>query len=271
MNAAQFLIGLFLLAVSFSLVMTLAWVIEEITGNSGWIDTIWTFGIGLVGAVSALVPINGEHNSGRRALTAILIVIWALRLGLHIGARTIRRGDDPRYAALRSQYGTQARSRMWYLTQAQAVVSIPMLLAVWLAANNPRAEARPQDFIAICFFIVAVLGEALADHQLQQFSTREPKGVCDVGLWRWSRHPNYFFEWLGWITYPLLATDLSGQYPWGWISVLGPVCMYWLLAYVSGVPPLEAHMLSTRPGFQAYQSRTNRFFPGPRKRAGVLE
>jgi steroid 5-alpha reductase family enzyme len=204
-----------------------------------------------------------------RGVSGALSAVSAAILGLHIGARTRKRGDDPRYAALRSQYGTQARLRMWYLVQAQAVVSIPMLLAVWLAANNPRAEARPQDFIAICFFIMAVLGETLADYQLRQFAAREPKGVCDVGLWRWSRHPNYFFEWLGWITYPLLAIDFSGQYSWGWISVFGPICMYWLLAYVSGVPPLEAHMLRTRGRpFRAYQSRTNRFFPGPRKRLG---
>ncbi len=269
MSAMQLLMALFVLALSFSLVMTLAWAIEEITGNSGWIDTIWTFGLGLVGAVSAVIPIGSADNPLRRGFVAVLIVIWALRLGLHIGVRTKRRGDDPRYAALRSQYGARARFRMWYLVQAQAVVSIPMLLAVWLAAHNPNAAVRPQDIIAICFFIAAIFGEALADYQLRQFSMRNPKGVCDVGLWRWSRHPNYFFEWLGWITYPLLAIDLSGQYPWGWIAAAAPVCMYWLLMHVSGVPPLEAHMAHTRgAAFQAYQGRTNAFFPGPPKRLG---
>jgi steroid 5-alpha reductase family enzyme len=269
MSVAHLLTALLVLGVSFSLVMTLAWAVEELTGNSGWIDTVWTFGLGLVGAASAVLPIGGADNSFRRWLVAVMIVIWALRLGLHIGVRTKRRGDDPRYSALREQYGSNARFRMWYLVQAQAVVSIPMLFAVWLAAHNPRAEVRLQDIIAICFFVAGIAGEALADYQLRQFSLRHPKSVCDAGLWRWSRHPNYFFEWLGWIAYPLLAIDLSGQYPWGWIAAVAPVCMYWLLMHVSGVPPLEAHMASTRgPAFRAYQARTNVFFPGPSKQPG---
>jgi DNA-binding transcriptional LysR family regulator len=99
-----------------------------------------TFGIGLAGASSALVPINGHDNFWRRALTAVLITTWSLRLGLHIGVRTRKRGDDPRYAALRSQYGMHARLRMWYLVQAQALVSIPMLLAISLALQSYRTN-----------------------------------------------------------------------------------------------------------------------------------
>ena len=88
--------------------------------------------------------------------------------------------------------------------------------------------------------------------------------ICDVGLWGWSRHPNYFFEWFGWLAYPLLAIDLGGAYPWGFVALAGPVCMYWLLVHVSGIPPLEAHMLERRRDeFRAYQARTNAFFPAP--------
>jgi hypothetical protein len=93
--------------------------------------------------------------------------------------------------------------------------------------------------------------------------------VCDAGLWGWSRHPNYFFEWFGWLAYPLLAIDFSGVYPWGFAALLGPACMYWLLVYVSGIPPLEAHMLERRRDeFRAYQARTSAFFPVP-PRAGA--
>jgi steroid 5-alpha reductase family enzyme len=92
----------------------------------------------------------------------------------------------------------------------------------------------------------------------------QPQSDCDVGLWGWSRHPNYFFEWLGWLAYPLLAIDLSGAYLWGWAALLGPACMYWLLVHVSGIPPLEAHMLERRRDeFRAHQARTNAFFPAP--------
>jgi steroid 5-alpha reductase family enzyme len=89
--------------------------------------------------------------------------------------------------------------------------------------------------------------------------------VCDQGLWSWSRHPNYFFEWLQWVAYPLLAIELAGGYPWGWIALGGPVCMYWLLVYVSGIPPLEEHMVRRYgAAYRAYQGRTNAFFPGRR-------
>jgi steroid 5-alpha reductase family enzyme len=88
--------------------------------------------------------------------------------------------------------------------------------------------------------------------------------VCDAGLWRWSRHPNYFFEWFGWLAYPLIAVDFGGDYPWGWLALAGPACMYWLLVHVSGIPPLEAHMVRTRgDAFRAYRARTNAFFPSP--------
>ena len=98
-------------------------------------------------------------------------------------------------------------------------------------------------------------------------SARDPGNrnrICDVGLWGWSRHPNYFFEWFGWLAYPLLAIDSGGGYPWGWAALAGPACMYWLLVHVSGIPPLEAHMLEyRRDEFRAYQARTNAFFPAP--------
>ena len=95
---------------------------------------------------------------------------------------------------------------------------------------------------------------------------RANKGQClwHPGCGRYSRHPNYFFEWLGWMAYPLFAIDAG--WPWGWLAFVGPVAMYWLLVYVSGIPPLEEQMLKTRPdAFRAYMARTNAFFPGPRR------
>jgi steroid 5-alpha reductase family enzyme len=88
--------------------------------------------------------------------------------------------------------------------------------------------------------------------------------VCDAGLWSWSRHPNYFFQWLGWLAYPLIAFDPFGGYPLGWLTVVGPICMYWLLVHVSGIPLLEQHMMRSRGDvFRAYQARTSAFFLRP--------
>ena len=113
---------------------------------------------------------------------------------------------------------------------------------------------------------IAVCGEGLADWQLNRFKSNPANkgGINDIGLWSWSRHPNYFFEAFGWLAYPLIAIDLTGHYPWGFLALAGPACMYWLLVYVSGIPPLEEHMLRSRgEAFRAYQRRTNAFFPGP--------
>jgi steroid 5-alpha reductase family enzyme len=102
---------------------------------------------------------------------------------------------------------------------------------------------------------------------LRQFASNPANrnAVCDVGLWRWSRHPNYFFEWLSWLGYPLIAIDVSGHNPYGWLALLAPACMYWVLVHVSGIPPLEEHMLGSRgEAFRAYQKRTRPFFPLPK-------
>ena len=155
---------------------------------------------------------------------------------------------------------------MFFLAQKQALVSIPLALSMVLAAWNPWPDLRLQDALGVLVLIVAIAGEGLADAQLRRFRA-DPANrnrICDIGLWGWSRHPNYFFEWFGWLAYPLLAIDLGGQYPWGWAALVGPACMYWLLVHVSGIPPLEAHMLERRRDeFRAYQARTNAFFPAP--------
>jgi steroid 5-alpha reductase family enzyme len=193
-------------------------------------------------------------------------VSWSLRLGLHIAQRTARITDDPRYAKLLRDWGADAVRQMFWLVQKQALVSIPLALSIVLAAWNPLPGLRLQDSLGVLVLIAAIAGEGIADRQLRRFRAdpAHRDRICDAGLWGWSRHPNYFFEWFGWLAYPLLAIDPSGSYPWGWIALAGPACMYWLLVHVSGIPPLEAHMLERRrDAFRAYQARTNAFFPAP--------
>lgn len=264
MSIAAFLLTVACVAAALCICMSLAWLIWRSTRNSGWVDTIWTFSVGAVGLIGAAMPPTGAAASGaRRALVAGFALAWALRLGLHIARRTRGITDDPRYAKLLSGWGSDASRQMFFMVQKQALVSVPLSLAIVLAAANPDAALRIQDWLAILVFAVAVFGEWRADEQLHRFAS-DPANrgkVCDVGLWRWSRHPNYFFEWLGWLAYPLLAI---GAWEWGWVALAAPACMYWLLVHVSGVPPLETHMLATRgDAYRAYQARTNAFFPAP--------
>jgi len=266
MTAYQFFIALLVISAALSAIMTFAWLIQQKTGNSGWVDTIWTFGLGFVGVVAALTPLTTAIMQPRQLIVTAFAAIWAARLGIHIATRTAKIVDDPRYAKLIEGWGANARREMFWLLQKQAVVSIPLAIAMFLAAHNPTPGLRPAEFAAITVMAVAVIGEGLADWQLYAFKSNPANngGINDVGLWRWSRHPNYFFETFGWLAYPLLAINLTGGYSWGWLALAAPACMYWLLVYVSGIPPLEEHMLRTRGDkFRAYQRRTNAFFPAP--------
>jgi steroid 5-alpha reductase family enzyme len=266
MTAWQFIAALVAMSATLSLIMTGAWLIQQRTGNSGWVDTTWAFGLGLVGAGAALVPLNGPYWQPRQIIVAVFAIVWAVRLGIHIASRSAKITDDPRYAELIKGWGSDAPEKTFWLLQKQALVSIPLALSMFFAAHHPEARLTAQDAAAVLVMLIAVLGEGAADWQLQRFKSDPANkgGINDIGLWRWSRHPNYFFETFGWLAHPLLAIDLSGGYPWGWLALAGPVCMYWLLVYVSGIPPLEEHMLRTRgEKFRAYQRRTNAFFPAP--------
>jgi steroid 5-alpha reductase family enzyme len=263
----EYIVALIAIALMLAAFMAVAWIVQQRTGNSGWVDTIWTFAVGTVGAVTALVPLGSTPISARQMLVATLIAIWSLRLGSHIALRTTKITDDPRYAEYARQWGGDARARMFVFLQNQAAGSIPLVFAVFVAAHNPKPGLDAQDYAGLLIVAIGVVGEAIADFQLRGFRADPANAgrVCEVGLWRWSRHPNYFFEWLIWLAWPMIA--ISSGYLWGWAALLGPAFMYWILVHVTGIPPLEEHMLRTRgEAFRDYRRRTSAFFPRPPRR-----
>jgi steroid 5-alpha reductase family enzyme len=256
------------IAVSLSVLMAGAWLVQQRTGNSGWVDTIWTFSVGLVGAGSALWPVGGAAPNARQWLVTVLVAIWSLRLGAHIAIRTAGIADDPRYAAFAREWGTDSPRRMFVFLQNQALGSIPLVFAIFVAAHVPGDGLRLADYLGALILLAGIAGEAIADAQLRAFRADPAnKGrVCDSGLWRWSRHPNYFFEWFGWLAYPVIGLSIADplSYPWGLATLLAPVFMYWILVHVTGIPPLEEQMLRSRGDrYRDYQSRTSAFFPLP--------
>jgi steroid 5-alpha reductase family enzyme len=248
-----------------SVVMFAAWRLEQQTGNAGWVDTFWSLGTGSAAAIGSLVGFMQTGNA-RGLLVALLVAAWAIRLGLHVGLRSASVKDDPRYAKLRTEWGPSASAQMFKFLQIQALFGALLAMSVIVAAWNPAPLFQVQDFIALGLIVIAIGGEGLADWQLRQFRA-DPSNrgyVCEVGLWRYSRHPNYFFECLVWLAWPVFALDFHGQYLWGWFAVLAPACMYWLLTQVSGIPPLEAIMVEKYgERYRSYQSRTSAFFPLP--------
>lgn len=230
-------------------------------GNGGWADTFWTLSIGVAAAVGISMSQPGGL-SPRAVLVLALALAWSLRLGLYLLWRTRGAPEDARYADLRKTWGGSHRARLFFFLQIQALVAIPLVAAMMLAARR-TGDLDAFDLAGVLLLVAGVIGSGVADLQLARFKSAPVNHgkVCDVGLWALSRHPNYFFEWLCWWAWPVIAFA-PWTYPEGLLALLAPALMYLLLVYVSGLPPLEAHMERSRPAaFAAYKARTPAFFP----------
>ena len=239
-------------------VFALAWGRQLATRNATSVDLLWTLGIGATACLHAAL---GEGWLPRRLLVAALASIWAARLAWHL-SRRLGGGEDGRYAALRQAAGARAGIVFLavYLVQAALVVGLGLVFVPLTRAVE--AGWRASDLLALAVFGAAVLGESVADRQLERWRS-EPahRGrTCRTGLWRFSRHPNYLFEWLHWFTYPLLGLGLPrGEWLW-----LAPAGMFLLIRFVSGVPPAEAQALRSRgDDYRDYQRSTHPFLPFP--------
>jgi steroid 5-alpha reductase family enzyme len=254
--------------ISMTAVMAVAWAVGVRQANAGWTDVFWTFGTGAILAAAALWPIgSAAAPQPRQWLIAGLVAVWALRLGLYIAGRVAGHPEDARYARFRMDWGQSYARKMLWVTLPQAPASALLALSVLVAARRPEALLDLRDLAGAAVLAIALVGESVADAQMQRFR-REPgaKGeICQDGLWGWSRHPNYFFEWFGWLAYPVMAL-VPGQ-PLTWLSLVAPLVMFVLLTRISGIPPLEQAMLRSRgEAFRAYQASVSPFFPLPPKR-----
>ena len=241
-----------------SAVMAFAWVMQWRTASASWVDMCWTYGVGLACVVIALVDL-----SPHRMLLASIIAIWSLRLGTAIALRSYKAPEDPRYAKFRRQWVKHFQIKMFLFLQLQALVAWPLLFG-FRAAAGAGTGFGARDVVGAITAVIAIAGETTADAQLRQFRASRKHSVCDAGLWSWSRHPNYFFEFLLWCALPCFAAPAIVPML---IACAAPLTIDLLLAFVSGIPPLEAHMLATRgDSFRAYQARTSSFFPWPPKK-----
>jgi steroid 5-alpha reductase family enzyme len=259
---------LLILYLSFGLfaAMTLGWWLARQPGRSGMMDVVWSYSTAAAGAAGALVPATGAVPA-RQALVAALALAWGIRLGTHIWWRGRGGHDDPRYAALRRGWGAKWDRRLFEFAQIQAACALVLALVIVLAARGSKPFGQWSDGAGIALLIVAVAGEGIADAQLAAFRARPENrgGICEVGLWALSRHPNYFFEWLAWLAWPVIAIGPDGAPGWAWLALAGPILMYLLLVHASGIPPLEAHMLRSRgAAFADSQRRIRAFWPIPK-------
>ena len=237
---------------------SLAWWLQLRTRNAGMVDPVWAFTLGLIALVYAAF---GAAPLATRVALGLMGGIWGLRLGLHLWQRNAGKPEDFRYATFRAQWGEDADRNLFWFFQFQNVftllLSASAFMSVAFRAQNPPVAAF---VIAALIWIVAVAGEGIADRQMERFRADPAnKGhVCRDGLWRYSRHPNYFFECVHWLAYVPLAAGA----PWGALSLGAPIVMAALLTKLSGVPLLEEELLKRKPDYAEYIRTTNALFPG---------
>jgi len=232
--------------------------------NYGFVDVVWSYAFGLLAGFYGMV---GRGWPPRRTVLAVLVGIWSLRLGSHLLRRLARHhpAEDPRYGAMRRQWEGQVERRMAVFFQQQAASVVVLGLPFLMIAANPHPGFTGIEWVAFALWGSAVLGEAVADAQLAAFK-RDPGSlgkVCARGLWRYSRHPNYFFEWLIWMSYGLFALAA----PWGWLGLVAPASILYLLLRVTGIPLTEQQSLRSKgAAYAEYQRTTSVFFPWPPKK-----
>ncbi|MBN2474633.1 MAG: DUF1295 domain-containing protein [Pirellulales bacterium] len=257
----QVLLGLLIV----SALMTLLWFVQRRTGNAGIVDVGWAAGVGMLGVLYAAT----SHGYGpRRVLVAVLIGFWSVRLAIYLlFDRVLGRPEEGRYRALRAGWGPAAGRRLFFFFQTQALAALFFALPVLIVAHHPVDCWTAWDLAGALIWCISVGNTVLADRQLAQFKRRpESRGkTCREGWWRYSRHPNYFFEWLHWWSYSALAVGS----PYGWAALLAPAAMLYFLLKVTGIPPTEAQALASRgDDYRQYQRTTSAFIPWYPKKEG---
>lgn len=257
LNFYLFLVGSF----------SLFWLVQLKTQNANFVDACWALGVFL--ASLALLFNNLYFNETRGFLLCLVCGIWALRLALHLFKSRVFSGEDEdrRYRKLRQRWGPRAPLFFFILFQIQAIL-VCLCAIPFLAVATNKAEISTSDLAACVVGVCAIWGEHIADAQLKAFKNTDGSkevSVCNVGLWKYSRHPNYFFEWVYWWAYVLFSVGS----PYFLLSFFGPALMLWLLWRVTGIKPSEKLSLEKRKDvYRRYQEETSAFFPWFPRRKG---
>lgn len=246
-------------------VMLLLWLVQRRTRDAGVVDVGWSALLGIL-AIWYAIALNG--TTPRRWIVAALAAIWSFRLASYLLVdRVMSDEEDGRYQAIRESWRGKLQTFFFWFFQAQGLLAWLLAMVFVIAIMNPVHVLQWTDVAGVGVWLVAVGGESLADRQLRQFRTKpeNKRQVCRKGLWRYSRHPNYFFEWLHWWTYVLFAVGS----PLVWLTLLAPAVMLLLILKVTGIPPTEARALESRgDAYRAYQRSTSVLIPWFPKGAG---
>jgi len=250
-------------AILLAVIFVFVWRLAVRLDNFSIVDVAWSYAFAPVAILYALL-LDGWLP--RRLTIAALVSLWSLRLGTYL-LRRIRAHhpqEDARYAVLRERWAADLAGAFLKFFLAQAMLVWLLMLPVFLICRETQLGFHGLEWFGIGIWFVALSGEAIADSQLRRFKERnqDRRLVCREGLWKFSRHPNYFFQSLLWWGLFFMALPA----PWGWAAILAPIAMLWFLLRVTGIPLTEELALKSKgDAYRDYQKTTSALVPWPIK------
>ncbi len=237
------------------------WWLSVRLDNYSFVDVTWSLAFA---PVAVWLAFSGEGWLTRRYAIATLVSTWSLRLGIHLWRRVASHHpkEDVRYAVLREKWKVNPpRAFLWFFLMQAALVWL-LMLPMYLIAQQSATGFHTLEWLGLATWTIALIGEGVADAQLARFK-KLGKGICQKGLWHYSRHPNYFFQSLLWWGLFLMALPT----PWGLTAIIAPVVMLHFLLNVTGIPLTEKLSVEKRgDAYREYQRSTSAFVPWFRKR-----
>lgn len=230
--------------------------------NYSLVDAMWALWIGLAGLIYSVF---GSGDFEKRIASGTIAMIWGFRLAYHLQKRIRIHHpvEDSRYQKLREVWKGRVSSAFFWFFQAQAL-SVLLLSLPYFLITRDSSPWGGFETIGLTISLIGIFGETLSDHQMSKFKSQDNRSssVCQIGLWRYSRHPNYFFEMVIWIGIYLFACGSE----WGWTTFFAPVTITFLLLKVTGIPPTEISALKRKKdAYREYQRTTSPFIPLPPK------
>ena len=253
-------------------VMLALWLVQRATSDAGVVDVGWSAGLG---GLAVLYAALADGAPVQRLAVGLLAGVWSARLAVYVLMnRVIGKPEDGRYRALRKRWadrGVDVQRRLLVFFEIQGLLDAVMSIPFLVVASIGWTGLRWWQYVAIGVWAIAIGGETIADRQLARFrADPATRGTtCRRGIWRYSRHPNYFFEWLHWWTYVILAAG----FVWWPLTLISPALISLFLFRVTGIPATERQALRSRTDYGEYQRTTSMFVPWfPRRRsAGATE
>jgi steroid 5-alpha reductase family enzyme len=245
------------------LIFTAAWALCVKIRNFSPVDAFWAFCIGL----TALFFLIDQPLNLKQMVAGILILLWSIRLGYHLAKRIAKHHpeEDSRYRKLREAWEGKVTVMFLLFFLGQAVSVFVLALPFYIIAADPDPTFDVLSIVGAFVAATGLIGETIADKQMSTFKAQDPdpKSVCKKGLWKYSRHPNYFFESIIWIGFFIFALGS----PWGWTTIYAPAIITFLLLKVTGIPPTEASAIKRKgKAYLEYQRTTSPFIPLPSKK-----